>query len=283
MPRWQARVAEAEENRHRLSGLRAPLNALLATHAEISDRQRRFEEDLAQFSGLIAMPASEGRQANGTAAPTYHQTFAPPPPINPVAAQTQDAGAETFDEAHDEPRAAAPQNLVTEENIGKKRKRRFGIFPIIVLLPIAGALAVGVLNKPAERDGSYPKTATAALTKPEQPLEKLATTSAVEREAESLRTAITAKESAKSAAKNLATATKAAARQETKVAGIYEITQPSRVYAAPTELSQLIGDIEPGVKVNVVNARDGWLEIHSKHGRPPGYIRKEAARIIAQN
>jgi hypothetical protein len=46
----------------------------------------------------------------------------------------------------------------------------------------------------------------------------------------------------------------------------------------------LIGDIEPGVKVNVVNARDGWLEIHSKHGRPPGYIRKEAAaRVIARN
>src|SRR5687767_14986633 len=28
--------------------------------------------------------------------------------------------------------------------------------------------------------------------------------------------------------------------------------------------------IEPGVNVNVVNARDGWLEIHSKHARPLG-------------
>jgi hypothetical protein len=67
------------------------------------------------------------------------------------------------------------------------------------------------------------------------------------------------------------------------VSGTYEVTQPSRVYAGPTESSQLIGDIEPGIRVNVVNARDGWLEIRSKHGRPPGYIRKEAARVIAQN
>lgn len=60
--------------------------------------------------------------------------------------------------------------------------------------------------------------------------------------------------------------------------------RPSRVYAAPKELSRSIGDIEPGVNVNVVNARDGWLEIHSKHGRPPGYIRREAAaRVTGQN
>jgi len=46
--------------------------------------------------------------------------------------------------------------------------------------------------------------------------------------------------------------------------------RPSRVYAAPNELSRSIGDIEPGVNVNVVNARDGWLEIHSEHARPLG-------------
>jgi hypothetical protein len=66
-------------------------------------------------------------------------------------------------------------------------------------------------------------------------------------------------------------------------AGTYETTQASRVYAAPNEFSQQVGDIEPGVKVNVVNAKNGWLEIHSKYGRPPGYIRKEAARLASQN
>jgi len=37
------------------------------------------------------------------------------------------------------------------------------------------------------------------------------------------------------------------------------------------------------VKVNVVNGKDGWLEIHSKHGRPPGFIRRESARAAPQN
>jgi len=54
--------------------------------------------------------------------------------------------------------------------------------------------------------------------------------------------------------------------------------RPSRVYAAPNELSRSIGDIEPGVNVNVVNARDGWLKAHL------GFIRREiAVRVAGQN
>ena len=56
-------------------------------------------------------------------------------------------------------------------------------------------------------------------------------------------------------------------KPEARVAAIYEITRTSRIYAAPTEFSPRIGDIEPGMKVSVVNGRDGWLEVHSKHGR----------------
>ena len=70
-------------------------------------------------------------------------------------------------------------------------------------------------------------------------------------------------------------------KPEARVAAIYEITRTSRVYAEPSELSQLIGDIEPGMKVSVVNSRDGWLEIHSIHGRPPGFIRRDVAVRIA--
>ena len=66
--------------------------------------------------------------------------------------------------------------------------------------------------------------------------------------------------------------------------GTYQVVRSSRVYAAPNELSRSIGEIEPGVNVNVVNNRDGWLEIHSKHGRPPGFIRREvAAKFSGQN
>jgi hypothetical protein len=33
----------------------------------------------------------------------------------------------------------------------------------------------------------------------------------------------------------------------------------------------------------VVDSRNGWLEIRSKHGRPPGFIQKTAAIRIGQN
>jgi hypothetical protein len=37
------------------------------------------------------------------------------------------------------------------------------------------------------------------------------------------------------------------------------------------------------MKINVVDSRDGWLEIRSKHGRPPGFVRQTAAVRIDQN
>jgi hypothetical protein len=63
----------------------------------------------------------------------------------------------------------------------------------------------------------------------------------------------------------------------------YEIVQPTRVFSAPSERSQLVANVEPGTQVNVVDSRNGWLEIRSKHGRPPGFIQKTAAKRIGQN
>jgi len=34
------------------------------------------------------------------------------------------------------------------------------------------------------------------------------------------------------------------------------------------------------MKVSVVNSRDGWLEIQSKHGRPPRFIRRDVAARV---
>jgi hypothetical protein len=257
IPRWQARVAEAEENRHRLAELRSPFDALLAKHAEIADRQKRFEENLAEFGGLMALPVSA---VNGA---TDH-----------------------IDEQKDETQTITPEQLTAEGKANKRRKRRFGLFSLVVLLPMAVAFAFGTWNRPAQHTDSYAKPAVTPAPKSQHLPDKAANTSAARAAADAVQLAAKPREAAKPAAKEAGPAAKPPQppRLETKVSGTYEITQPSRIYAAPTEFSQLIGNIEPGVKVNVVNARDGWLEIHSKHGRPPGYIRKEAAaRVIARN
>jgi hypothetical protein len=59
--------------------------------------------------------------------------------------------------------------------------------------------------------------------------------------------------------------------------GKFKITQPTEVYSGPTENSALVTQLEPGIKINVVGSRSGWLKIRSKHGRPPGFVRQEAA------
>jgi len=68
-----------------------------------------------------------------------------------------------------------------------------------------------------------------------------------------------------------------------RLQGKFKIVRATAVYSGPTEKSALITRIEPGIKINVVDSRDGWLEIRSKYGRPPGFVREETAVKIDQN
>ena len=68
-----------------------------------------------------------------------------------------------------------------------------------------------------------------------------------------------------------------------RVQGTYKITRSTQVYSEPSDTSRLIANIKPGIKINVVDSRDGWLEIRSKHGRPPGFVRQTVAVRIDQN
>jgi myosin heavy subunit len=62
-----------------------------------------------------------------------------------------------------------------------------------------------------------------------------------------------------------------------RLQGAFKTTRPTEVYSRPSKNSSLIANIGPGMKLNVVDSHDGWLEIRSKHGRPPGFVRQEAA------
>jgi predicted nuclease with TOPRIM domain len=72
-------------------------------------------------------------------------------------------------------------------------------------------------------------------------------------------------------------------RPSPSVWGGYEIVRSTQVYTEPTENSQLVDRLSSGARVNVVSARDGWLEIRSKNGRPPGFIKSDTAVRIEQN
>ena len=65
--------------------------------------------------------------------------------------------------------------------------------------------------------------------------------------------------------------------------GTFETVLATQVYDGPSENAALVASIQAGMKVNVVNSSQGWLEIRSRYGRPPGFIRQDTAVMVAQN
>jgi hypothetical protein len=60
--------------------------------------------------------------------------------------------------------------------------------------------------------------------------------------------------------------------------GIYETTRPTAVHEDPSPSSRVISQIERGTRINVVGNNGGWLEVRSRRGNPPGYVRADDAR-----
>ena len=72
------------------------------------------------------------------------------------------------------------------------------------------------------------------------------------------------------------------ARTRTAEPGVYETTRGTSVHEDPSSTSRVISQIGGGTRINVVSATGGWLEVRSKRGNPPGYVRSEDARPIGR-
>jgi hypothetical protein len=270
--RWRERIGEGEENRRRLAQLRAAYDQLLSKQASLSDRQREFQEELAAFVHLMAAPSQEtyARDASSAAQASVRE----------YAGQSANASGSSVAPA------PADENVTTGSAPREPEKRRFGLFSVLILLAAVGFAGVKYLNSISDPP-SVPTVNASAVTGDDRraavmPLPSVAPapdTGSEQAGGETLRPETApAKPNRETAKAN------PVAKPEPRLAGTYEIVRSGRVYAGPTEFSQSVGEIEPGMKVNVVSARDGWLEIHSKHGRPPGFIRKEiAARLGDRN
>jgi len=83
-------------------------------------------------------------------------------------------------------------------------------------------------------------------------------------------------------------ATRASAPLPTSVArrtaapGVYETTRTVSVYESPSSAARVVSQINRGTRINVVGSTGDWLEVRSKHGNPPGYVRSDDARLIAR-
>ena len=76
-------------------------------------------------------------------------------------------------------------------------------------------------------------------------------------------------------------------RQETRRADqnlsserFYQTVRSTSVFEEPSASSQKVGSIPNGTKVRVVGSADDWLEVRSKQGRAPGFIRRDDAVLM---
>ena len=66
-------------------------------------------------------------------------------------------------------------------------------------------------------------------------------------------------------------------------AGIYEIKRATAVHEGPSASAKTVANIPQGTRVNVVSSSGDWLEVHSKSGNPPGFIRRDDATFIEKS
>ena len=67
------------------------------------------------------------------------------------------------------------------------------------------------------------------------------------------------------------------------MAAVYETVRPTVVYAEPSTSSKVVSNIDSNVRLTVVGANNEWLELRSRLGNPPGFVRREQARPLSGN
>jgi hypothetical protein len=65
-------------------------------------------------------------------------------------------------------------------------------------------------------------------------------------------------------------------------AGVYETTRATSVHEDPSGSSRVLSKIGPGTRINVVRSTGDWLEVRSKQGNPPGFVRLDDAKFIGR-
>ena len=64
--------------------------------------------------------------------------------------------------------------------------------------------------------------------------------------------------------------------------GVYEVIRATTVREEPSGGARRITDINKGTKITVVRTVGDWLEVRSKQGNPPGYVRLDDAILVSR-
>ena len=64
------------------------------------------------------------------------------------------------------------------------------------------------------------------------------------------------------------------------VSGTYQTLRPTSVHEQPAGASRRVAEIGKGTRVTVIGSSGDWLEVRSKYGKPPGFIRRDDAALV---
>ena len=163
IPRWQARIAAAEENRRQLAALQAPCDELLSKQAALADRQRQLQEELVSFARLIAT-ATDGTQRPNN--PVHADAEGSPESNASPESATRPISTGHFSNLRSsdtalEMRTTQDLDLQPTGNPAATQTggRRFGLLGVLLLLAAAGAFGFKVFI--ADSGQSSGPTATA--------------------------------------------------------------------------------------------------------------------------
>jgi len=73
-----------------------------------------------------------------------------------------------------------------------------------------------------------------------------------------------------------------AAAKRSAEPGVYETTRVTSIHEGPSSSSRVLSQVGTGTRLNVVSSAGDWLEVRSKRGNPPGYVRSNDARLIGR-
>lgn len=62
--------------------------------------------------------------------------------------------------------------------------------------------------------------------------------------------------------------------------GSYEVIRTTEIFEEPSESARRVSTIKKGTRVAVVRSAGEWLEVRSKHGNPPGFMRRDDVMLV---
>jgi len=240
---WQKRFAASEEYQREIGILKQQLDALQSEHDALLQSNRRMEEQL-NLQRELDSSSSRNDSANLLNSHSAEKIAAVLP--SDFTGSIHATGQKLADPATSSSNATRVCRFLPSLILPKLR---FGA----IIASAIGAIAVAGISVQALRT-EPPSSAAPAHTE----------TATVEEPA-------------------AAASPRPSIEPVPRVRGTFQTVRPTQVFSEPSEDSALVASIAKGVRLNVVDSREGWLEIRSKHGRPPGFIRRDEAVRVSAN